>query len=60
MWISAGIKSAWKAKKMKRKKEEEKGKLLLPARVKEGELMVWAVSVKNSSRFYPGVSVKQG
>lgn len=27
--------------------------MLLPARVKEGELMVWVVSVKNSSRFYP-------
>lgn len=40
-------------KKLKRKKEEEKGKLLLPARVKEGELLVWVVSVKNSSRLYP-------
>lgn len=36
---------------MKRKKQEKKGKLLLPARVKEGELVVWAVSVKKSSRF---------
>lgn len=36
---------------MKRKKEEKKVKLLLPARVKEGELMVWAGSVKKSSRF---------